>query len=153
LLFLTIVSCGFGLYYTARLGFRAWRHGSELIAAIGQGEATARLARGRSIVTLSPEVVAGSDASLDRRFVTGPFLYRTFGALGADALNYGFSPNWERIDVALDAQPPGAILVGREHQRHPLHPQGLDGPLVRWAMTHGYRSERLHSGFTLFIHG
>jgi 4-amino-4-deoxy-L-arabinose transferase-like glycosyltransferase len=153
LLFLTIVSCGFGLYYTARLGFRAWRHGSELIASIGQGHEAARLARGRSIVTLSPEVVAGSDASLDRRFVTGPFLYRTFGALGADALAYGFSPSWERIDAALDAQPPGAILVGREHQPHPLHPQGLDGRLVKWSMTHGYRPVRLHSGFTLFIRG
>jgi 4-amino-4-deoxy-L-arabinose transferase-like glycosyltransferase len=154
LMLLTALSCGFGLYYTVHLAIRTLRHGSELVAAVEQGRHAARLAAGRSIVTLSPQVIAGGNTNLDRRFVTGPFLYRTFGPLSADALRYGFSPNWQRIDRALDAQPPGAILVGGETRAHPRHPQGLDGRLVNWAKTHGYKPAVLRErGFTLFIHG
>jgi hypothetical protein len=142
----------FGLFYTAHLGIRAWRRGFELTAAVEQGRAASRLGAGRSIVTLSPEVIAGADANLDRRFVTGPFLFRTFGALSADALRYGYSPNWQRIDAALDMEPPGAILTGGETRPHPQHPQGLDGRLVSWAIAHRYKAILLRrGGFTLFI--
>ena len=151
-LLLTAVSCAFGLFYTAHLGIRARRRGSELIAAVEQGRAASRLANRRSIVTLSPEVIAGADANLDRRFVTGPFLFRTFGALSADALRYGYSPNWQRFDAALDMEPPGAILTGGETRPHPKHPQGLDGRLVSWAIAHRYKAMLLRrGGFTLFI--
>ena len=147
-------SMGLGLYYTAHLAVRASRHGSELVNAVEQGREAARLASGRSIASLSPEVIAGGDTNFDRRFVTGPFLYRTFGSLSADALRYGSSPNWQRIAAALDKQPAGAILVGGEERPHPLHPQGLDGRLIGWAKDHGYRPIPLRKrGFTLFIRG
>lgn len=152
LLALTGCSCAFGLSYTAHLAIHASRHGSELVAAVEQGHEAARIADGRSIATLSPEVIAGGDSNLDRRFVTGPFLYRTFGLLSADALRYGYSPNWQRIWAALDAEPPGAILTGGERRPHPRHPWGLDGALVVWATSHGYRAVPLRRNrFTLFI--
>lgn len=154
LMLMIVVSCGYGLYYTVQLAIRTLRHGSQLVAAVEQGRAAARLSENRVIVTLAPEVIAGGDTRLDRRFVTGPFLYRTFGGLGADALRYGYSPNWQRIDGALEAEPPGAILVGAEDRPHPLHPQGLDGRLVNWARAHGYKAVVLREGgFTLFIRG
>jgi 4-amino-4-deoxy-L-arabinose transferase-like glycosyltransferase len=151
-LILTAICCALGVQYTVHLGFRAWKHGPGLVAALDQGRLAARIAAGRSIATLSPEVIAGADTNLDRRFVTGPFLYRTFGALSGEALRYGFSPNWEQIDGELNASPPGAILVGGEARPHPGHPQGLDGALAKWAEAHAYQPVPLRSrGFTLFL--
>jgi 4-amino-4-deoxy-L-arabinose transferase-like glycosyltransferase len=153
-LMLTAVFCVLGLEYTAHLAVRAWKHGPGLIAALEQGRLAARIAAGRSIVALSPQVIAGADTNLDRRFVTGPFLYRTFGPLSGDALRLGYSPNWQRINEELDLRPPGAILVGGESRPHPGHPHGLDGALIPWAEAHGYKAVPLRpQGFTLFVHG
>ena len=154
LLLTVALSGGYGLHYTVHLAVRAFRHGSQLVAAVEQGREAAHLAVGGSIVSLSPEVIAGGDTRLDRRFVSGPFLYRTFGALSDEALRFGYSPNWQRIEGALGAEPPGSILVGAEGRPHPLHPQGLDGRLVNWAKAHRYKPLVLREGgFTLFIRG
>ena len=151
---LVVLSCALGLQYTVHLSIRASKHGPALVAAVEQARVAARIAAGKSMITLSPEVIAGADVDLDPRFVTGPFLYRTFGPLSADALRLGYSPNWQRIDAALDARPPGAILVGGEHRPHPLHPQGLDGALLIWAKAHRYQAVPLRKrGFTLFVRG
>jgi len=151
---LTMVSCALGLQYSVHLAIRAWEHGSSLVAAVTQARRAARIAAGRSVITLSPEVIAGGDTNLDRRFATGPFLYRTFGPLSADALRFGYSPNWQRIARDLDSRPPGLILIGGEAQPHPHHPDGLDGALVRWAKTRGYKAVPLgKQGFILFVQG
>lgn len=153
-LVLTTICGALGLQYTVHQAVRAWKNGPGLVDALDQGRQAARLASGRPIVTLSPEVIAGVNTNLDRGFVTGPFLYRTFGPLSADAQRLGYSPNWQRIDAALDASPPGAILVGEERRPQPAHPQGLDGPLVLWAEAHSYHAVPLGKrGFTLFIRG
>jgi hypothetical protein len=152
ILVLTAISSIVGISYTAHLSIRAWRRGSELVAAVQQGHEAAVLAAGTPVVTLSPEVVAGSDVELDRRFVTGPFLYRTFGPLSLDAQRYGYSPSWQRVGDALDAEQPGAIMVGGEKHPYPLHANGLDGELVSWATAHRYKAVPLRKpGFTLFI--
>lgn len=151
LLFLTAAACIAGLVPTVSRTIKSLRHGSELGQLIAQGPRIARLAAGATIVTLSPERIAGSDVNLDRGFVTGPFLFRTHGELAERALRLGYSPNWQRLE-ALDSSRPGAILVGGEGKaRPPLHPGGLDVYLANWARSRGYRQVSLGGGFTLFL--
>lgn len=142
-----------GLAETAKYVARLPDRGFELAQTVRQGAAVAMLARGQPIVSLSPERIAGFNTNLDSRFVTGPFLFRTSGALSAAALKYGYSPNWRRIDQALDTRPPAAILVGGESRAYPpIQPFGLDRPLVAWALARGYAPLPLPGrGFTLFV--
>jgi hypothetical protein len=151
LLGLTGVFCAAGLIPSVAYIARTVAHGADLARAVGQGREVASLARGGDVVTLSPERIAGSDVTLDPRFATGPFLFRTFGPLSDDALHYGLSPNWQRAAATLDAAPPAVIMVGGESEkRPPMHPQGLEHSLVAWAIAHGYRAIPLPSGFRAF---
>jgi hypothetical protein len=150
---LTALSCVLGLLDTVHYLVRLRTHGIELVQAIDLGHRVALMSRGKSLVTLSAEIVAGVDTSLDRRFAAGPFLFRTSGPLASQALTYAYSPNWQHIDEALDAQPPGAIVVGGElRPQLPLHPGGLDAPLSAWAISHGYKPIPLGHRFTFFAH-
>jgi 4-amino-4-deoxy-L-arabinose transferase-like glycosyltransferase len=141
-----------GLYDASRFASEGPAQGSDLVRAVRDGRQLSRLADGGRIVTLSPQLVAGADTNLDRRFVTGPFLFRTYGELSARALRHGYSPNWQRLDTALAARPPAVILVGGESRpRPPLFPMGLDAPLVRWARTHGFARVQLSGGNVAFV--
>ena len=129
-----------GLVPTGRFAVRSLNRGDSLLRCMALGHRTAAAAAGGLVVTLSPECVAGSDTNLDRGFVTGSFLFRTFGRLGDDALYFGFSPNWQRIDAALDERRPRVILTGGERKRRPpIFSNGLDAPLIAWAIAHRYR--------------
>jgi hypothetical protein len=145
---------------------RAINRGLDLLYAVQQGRTVARLAGGGSIVTLSPESIAGSDTNLDRGFTTGPFLYRTFGMLGADALRYGYGPNWQDVERYLDSQPPSVIFVGREAQQGapsillkgyrqrpepPILPKSLEDPLIHWAEAHSYTRLPLPGSSMAFV--
>lgn len=138
-----------GKYLQRTLTTTGWRLG----AAVEQGRMVARLARGGAVVTISPERVAGSDVNLDRGFATGPFLFRTHGALAEQAWRLGYSPNWQRLADYLDRHPPAAILTGGEPKpRLPVHPLGLDWYLDQWARSRGYRAVRAPGqGFTLYV--
>jgi hypothetical protein len=97
------------------------------------------------IATLSPERMVDSGLTLDRRFVTGPFLFRTRDILKpseAEALHVATA---RTAGAALDAQPPIALLVGAEMKGSPAAPQGLDATLILWARAHGYRPITLPS--------
>ena len=136
-----------GLVPTVGYTLRVAHHGPDLIRTFEDARALPTIAAGKSVATLSPERVAGSDIRLDPRFAAGPFLFRTFGRLSEEAALYGHSPNWQRIDGALDQQPPGVIVVGGEARPFPsLHPRGLDGWLEAWARTRGYRRVPLPGG-------
>ncbi|MES2137253.1 MAG: glycosyltransferase 87 family protein [Pseudomonadota bacterium] len=150
LLLLSVVA---GLVYTGVYTVAGLpKGGIDLVQAVRQGRAVARLAAGGTIVTLSPEAFVGADTHLDRGFVTGPFLFRTYGDLSATALRLGFAPNWQRLDTALAARPPAVIVTGRETKRWPpLFPNGLDAPLADWAVAHGYTPVRLAGGSTAFV--
>ena len=129
----------------------SWRDGSELARAVAIGSAVAHLARGGSVVTLAPELVAGSNVHLDRRFVTGPLLFRTEGGLAREALRLGYSLNWQRVQL-LRNDSPSAIILGTEAEaRPPMHPQGLDWYLERWARGRNYSEHRLADGISLFL--
>ncbi len=129
----------------------SWRDGSELVRAVAIGSAVADLTRGGSVATLAPELVAGSNVHLDRRFVTGPFLFRTEGALAREALRLGYSPNWQSVQL-LRKSIPSAIVLGTEAEaRPPMHPQGLDWYLERWARGRNYSEHKLAGGINLFL--
>ncbi|HEX8842089.1 MAG TPA: glycosyltransferase family 39 protein, partial [Sphingomicrobium sp.] len=153
LLLLVVLGSIGGLVYTAVHTVRTIkRGGSDLVFAVEQGREVARLAAGRPIATLSPEAFAGSDTNIGKGFVTGPFLYRTYGGLSALSLRLGFSPNWQRIDGAFRAQPPAVIVTGREAKPWPpLFPNGMDAPLATWAWSHGYAPVPLPGGSTAFV--
>jgi hypothetical protein len=140
-----------GLSTTAADMRRSGRSGSELVRAVAIGGAVADLSRGGAVVTLAPELVAGSNVHLDRGFVTGPFLFRTDGALAREALRLGYSPNWQRVQL-LRKDIPSAIVLGSEAEaRPPLHPRGLDWYLERWARGRNYSEHRLAGGISLFL--
>jgi len=165
-LVLTVVASIAGLFYTARHAVKSMSRGVDLIHAFEQGREVARLANGGPIVSLATAPLAGADTNLDRGFTTGPFLYRTFGALSEEALNYGYSPNWQRIGQAFAIHPPELIFVGRERGQGPptilvsarrqrpqssLLPAHLEDPLISWAREHGYRQVPLAGGTTAFV--
>ena len=149
----TLISCALGLEGTVHDLVRTRKHGLELVRAVAIGRKVAMLSNNRLIATLSPELIAGADTKLDRRFVAGPFLFRTSGSLAEQALRYAYSPNWQHLDRALDEQPPDMVLVGGEERpQPPLYPHGLDAPLRAWAQSRDYRPIPLGGGFTLFVH-
>jgi len=127
------------------------RSGSQLVRAVAIGSAVAKLSRGGAVATLAPELVAGSNVQLDRRFVTGPFLFRTQGTLALAALRLGYSLNWESLPL-LRNDSPSAIVVGSEAEaRPPLHPHGLDWHLERWAIGQHYSQHKLAGGISVFL--
>ncbi|MFL5514919.1 MAG: hypothetical protein ACJ8DJ_02105, partial [Gemmatimonadales bacterium] len=140
-----------GLSTTAADMRRSGRRGSELVRAVRIGSAVAELSRGGSVATLAPELVAGSNVQLDRRFVTGPFLFRTEGALAREALRLGYSPNWQSVQL-LGNVGPSAIVLGTEVEaRPPMHPHGLDWYLERWARGRNYSEHKLAGGISVFL--
>ena len=127
------------------------RKGSELGRAVAIGRVVAGVSHRGSVATLAPELVAGSNVQLDRRFVTGPFLFRTDRALAGDALRLGYSPNWRRVEL-LRNDAPSALVLGTEAEaRPPMHPRGLDWYLEQWARGRHYREHKLEGGISLFL--
>lgn len=153
LLALAVIGAIGGLAYTGgQVAKTIKRGGSDLVLAVQQGRQVARIAAGRPIATLSPEAFAGSDTSIDRGFVTGPFLFRTADELSAEAQRLGFSPNWQRIDRALEERPPAIIVSGREAKPWPPRfRSGMDAPMIAWAEAHGYARVPLPGGSTAFV--
>jgi hypothetical protein len=140
-----------GLSTTAANIRDSGRLGSDLVRAVGIGSAVADLSRGGLVASLAPELVAGSNVQLDRRFVTGPFLFRTEGALAREALRLGYSPNWQRVQL-LRKHSPSAIVLGTEAEAWPpIHPHGLDWYLGRWARDRNYSEHQLAGGIRLFL--
>jgi hypothetical protein len=154
LLALTLAGCVLGVIPTIRSTLRWWVAGPDLFDALDQGRAVAAIAKGGRIVTLAPEYVAGADTNLDPRFVTGPFLFRTFDGMADQALAYGKSPGWQHAGEALDRAPPFAIVTGNEAKTWPAPFSGsLEAPLIAWAKAHRYRAERLEPfGLIVFVH-
>jgi hypothetical protein len=104
-----------------------------------------------SIATLSPERVVDSALPLDRRFVTGPFLFRTRSVLNDRQARAFHATTVSTLAADLDALPPAALLVGAERERSRAAPRGLDAALADWALARGYRRVALPSGTSLLL--
>ncbi|RVT43672.1 phospholipid carrier-dependent glycosyltransferase [Sphingobium algorifonticola] len=129
---------------------------SPLLSAVGDARAVGRAVRASGatgpIVTLAPERVIDSGVSLDPRFATGPFLFRTRDLLTPAERSAFHVVNRANLAEALTRHPPAAIVTGPESAITPAAPQGLDAPLRTFAVAHGYRATPLPSGEgTLFV--
>lgn len=125
--------------------------GVDLTHAAVVGRQVGDIAGPGTVATLSPQYVAGEGVSLDERFAVGPFLYRTRGELARIAAAEGRAATIESFDEAFQRRAPSVIVVGAEKQSFPGFPQGLDQPLIAWAMAHGYRPMQLGAGMTAFV--
>jgi hypothetical protein len=145
---LTVVTSILGVGYAGS----HFAGGIAIAKASEVGPAVAVLARGGPVATLSPEWVAGTGLNLDPRFAAGPFLFRTTGAIADRAEAYGHAVPWQDSPQLLGERPPAVILVGGESKPHsPVHPNGLDWPLIAWATSHDYRPVRLDYGFVAYV--
>ena len=99
-----------------------------------------------AVVTLSPERAVDMAVPIDRRFVTGSFLFRTRHILTRDQARAFHATHFLSLAADLEAVPPAAILTGSEEQPSAAFPRGLDAVLIDWARSHGYRSVPLPSG-------
>lgn len=98
------------------------------------------------IAGLAPEALVSSGRQLDRRFVAGPFLFRTKDVLSleeAEALHVATQRNYAG---SLNVDPPAGLLLGSEVKPTPGLPRGLDGELVDWARAQGYKPYPAPSG-------
>lgn len=126
--------------------------GLELIRSVNYGRKVAALAGGREVATLSSEYIAGNGISLDPRFATGPFLYRTRGRLGQLAEANGHAVVVESLDKSLTSRPPAVIVFGAESAPFlPDFPRGLDQPIVDWGRAHRYRAVKLGGGLQALV--
>ena len=136
---------GLASSFVARFG------GMDLAQAAVVGRHVADIAGQGSVATLSPEYAAGGRVSLDERFAAGPFLYRTRGELARIAASEGRAATILSLDDAFERRAPSVIVVGAEKHSFPGFPQGLDQPLIAWAVAHAYRPVQLGAGMTAFV--
>lgn len=118
--------------------------------AIGQSVRAAGITG--PIVSLAPERVVDSGIPLDPHFAPGPFLFRTRNLLTPEQQSAFHVLTGASVTGGLTRHPPAAIVTGQESAPGPANPQGLDSPLIGWAVAHGYRAASLPSGDgTLFL--
>jgi len=138
----------------AGLGFAA-SHSSGHIGvaeAAGIGSRASALARGDRIAALLPEFVAGAGVNLDPRFAAGPFLFRTTDGLADQAARFGHAISWQDVERSFQRDPPAVILAGGEKTAHrPMHPHGLDAPMIGWALSQSYRPVAIGDGFVAYV--
>jgi hypothetical protein len=132
----------------------AWR--SPPVEAMRDGRWAGHLLDGFGVegpvAGLAPEALVSSGRELDRRFVAGPFLFRTRDVLtpaDAEAFHVATQRNFAG---ALAVDPPAGIMTGAETKPAPGLPTGLDGLLESWAKAQGYKPYPAPSGHrTLWV--
>lgn len=95
---------------------------------------------------LAPEAQVSSGRTLDRRFVAGPFLFRTKDVLSPEEAEAFHVVTQRNYAGSLNADPPAGLLLGTEGKPTPGLPNGLDGELANWAKAQGYRPYPAPSG-------
>lgn len=137
-----VAGCSYGLFVATKFPvrgiltpFELTRHGhwigDRLRAAGAHG----------FVGTLWPHGVLDSGFPLDPRFATGYFVFRSSSKLDSSLLERIHAIGVQNLTAALDAKPPGALLVGPP-----------DDPLRGYAIARGYRKEKeSRGGFELYI--
>jgi hypothetical protein len=109
-------------------------------------------ARG-TIATLSARTMVGSGFPLDRRFATGVFVYRSGSLLTPDEHRRFHTVGPATLAQSLDANPPAAIIVGRQNGTE-LFSIKPDAGLIDYAKSRRYRPIASPNGGVteLYIH-
>ncbi|MES2271434.1 MAG: phospholipid carrier-dependent glycosyltransferase [Pseudomonadota bacterium] len=133
-------------------GPNIWGQTSPVLAITDDAHALSDIAAAArisgTITTLSPERAVDASLTIDRHFVTGPFLMRTRHVLTADQARAFQATTSATLVADLNTTRPAAILVGGEAQPSAAYPHGLDAPLVDWARSNRYRAVALPSGLS-----
>jgi len=147
---LSLLICA-GLYQTvADVGAHLWSGRAPPIEARGDARWAGRMLDARgvpgAVAGLAPEALVSSGRPLDRRFVTGPFLFRTRNILTPGEAQTLHVVTQRNFAAELDRDPPAGLLLGSEARALPGMPAGLDGLLADWARQRGYTPHRAPSG-------
>jgi len=140
-----------GLFATAAdVGGNLWAGRSPPIEALRDarwmGATLDRLRVPGLVAGFAPEALVSSGRPLDRRFVTGPFLFRTRDLLSPGDTQAFHVVAQRGFAEALDAERPAGLVLGSERQPFPGAPAGLDGLLASWAASRGYTPHPAPSG-------
>lgn len=99
-------------------------------------------AQGRKVATLAPLYVLDAGGRVYPELAAGPFVYRVADRFEPDHRQYWRLVSPSTLAARLDADPPGAILVGTEG--------ALDYAFRRYAATRGFRRQPLAGGWTRY---
>ena len=101
---------------------------------------------GSRVAGLAPERYVDSGLPFDRRFSTGPFIFRTEGlVLYSQALTWHVVPR-AQMGTLFAADPPDAIVAGGYRAPDVAAPHGLDADIEAWARGHGWTGQISPSG-------
>lgn len=98
-----------------------------------------------TIATLSPQRVVDSGLTIDRRFATGPFVFRSPETLSADEGRRFHVATPDTLAAMFADSPPQAILTGYEPGWRPGM-AAVDAPLRAWAVARRYHGIALSDG-------
>lgn len=99
-------------------------------------------AHGRRVATLSPLYVLDGGGQVYDELAVGPFVYRVADMMKPSERRYWRLVSPKTLAARLDAEPPGAILVGAEGH--------LDDAFRTYARGHGYAEAPLVGGMTRY---
>ncbi|WP_419813914.1 hypothetical protein [Glacieibacterium sp.] len=104
--------------------------------------AVAAAAHGRPVATLAPIYALDGGAAVYPELAVGPFVYRVADLIAPDHRRFWRTVSASTLAARLDAQPPGAILVGAEGE--------LDDAFRAYAASRGYRRASLPNAATRY---
>jgi hypothetical protein len=148
---MVIVVVGLGFERTLKLELKA-ESGQRPFALerrahqIGTDVRAAGLER---IAGLDAATLVDSGLPLDRRFATGPFLFRA-GNLAACS-DAALCPVTYASLNRLDSDPPDAVLTGAHRLEPHGLPGGFDSLMDSWARSRGWAEVRLGGGYQLWL--
>ena len=107
--------------------------GIEIRQAVGDGK----------MATLAPLYPMEGRVRIYKELATGPFEWRVYGLLTDRQKRELDIVPVDNLEAFFKVDPPQGILVGFE--------DGLEGPLIEYAIKHGYTHKRLSNGAMLWL--
>lgn len=146
LILLSALGAAIGLVPSIRDAVTISKSSPHVLGSISNARFVQALVPEGPVASLSPELIAGNGVEIDRRFITGPFLFRTQDLVTKGSGKAMRGVQAKSIIASFDRHPPAAILIGGETRSSLLFPKGMDAVLLAWANSNGYRSHQLPSG-------
>ncbi|MBU0554477.1 MAG: DUF2029 domain-containing protein [Alphaproteobacteria bacterium] len=98
------------------------------------------------VAGLAPERYIDSGLAFDRRFATGPFIFRTENLVTREQSERWHVVPRAQMPVIFADDPPDLIVVGGHRQNDVAAPHGLDTHIDDWTTAHGWSRINSPSG-------